>query len=639
MTLPIINLDNKTFEQLVEEARKYIPIYAPQWTDHNLHDPGITLVDLFAWLTEMQLYSLNLVTGRHLVKYLSLLGVCPEGARPARADVRLTALDFIEIPAGTLFYTQQTGDTGMVFESGETVEILPVEIKKVLRYSYYQFTDVTEFNRQPQSYYRALGEDPSPGDALYLGLESAKAAGDLEGKALTLAVYTYEDDLPPAGDGDTGGNPFTVYPSAGVSWEYWNGTGWGGLTVTAETGTIPVLSQSGRLSLLLPGDMYKGTPAGFPADITGTGGLFWVRCRILQAEYEIPPGIDCIIPNVITVVEGRTRQEDFESSGLPHQVFNTRYAPVVPGTLTVTSGAIEWTAAADFDASGPEDTHYTFDPVTGAIRFGNGVNGAVPMKQTGISIRYRGFENKSGTIETGALTGIDIPGVFVHNPYPSTPGAPGEDIDGAFYRIRKELLVPSIAVTAGDYETIAKATPGLRVARAKAVIPGETENRVTLVVVPYSFDDKPLPGTAFKKTLCQYIDMHRPITTPVTICDPGYVKISVSVEVTIKSGYHPDTVTRRIRDALDGFLIPIDKTAAPGTDGNAWPFGRPVYRSEVHQLLENIAGVDCVAVLTLTGADGIFEKIEGNIHIDPLSLVYPGTHQIEIIDRYGECSR
>ncbi|NIM14320.1 MAG: hypothetical protein GTO45_19980, partial [Candidatus Aminicenantes bacterium] len=86
MSLPLENLDNKTFEQLVEEAKKRIPIYAPQWTDHNLHDPGITLIELFAWLTEMQIYRLNRVTEKSYQTFFKLIGTT--GKEEARKDLK-----------------------------------------------------------------------------------------------------------------------------------------------------------------------------------------------------------------------------------------------------------------------------------------------------------------------------------------------------------------------------------------------------------------------------------------------------------------------------------------------------------------------------------------------------------------------
>jgi len=79
--LPIPDLDDKTFEELVEEARTRIPLYAPGWTDHNLSDPGITLIDLFAWLAEMQIYSLNLLPDKNYLKFLKLFTPSSERSR------------------------------------------------------------------------------------------------------------------------------------------------------------------------------------------------------------------------------------------------------------------------------------------------------------------------------------------------------------------------------------------------------------------------------------------------------------------------------------------------------------------------------------------------------------------------------
>ena len=75
MTLPKENLDDKKFEELVKEAVARIPIYAPDWTDHNVHDPGITFIELFAWLAEMQIYRLNRISDESYWKFLTLVGI------------------------------------------------------------------------------------------------------------------------------------------------------------------------------------------------------------------------------------------------------------------------------------------------------------------------------------------------------------------------------------------------------------------------------------------------------------------------------------------------------------------------------------------------------------------------------------
>jgi hypothetical protein len=73
--IKVPKLDDVNFAQLVEEAIKRIPQYTSDWTDFNLHDPGITLIELLAWLVEMQIFHLDQITEKHYEKFLKLLGV------------------------------------------------------------------------------------------------------------------------------------------------------------------------------------------------------------------------------------------------------------------------------------------------------------------------------------------------------------------------------------------------------------------------------------------------------------------------------------------------------------------------------------------------------------------------------------
>ena len=52
MRLPEITLDDRNFQDLVNEARLRISQRCPEWSEHNVSDPGITLIELFAWMTE-----------------------------------------------------------------------------------------------------------------------------------------------------------------------------------------------------------------------------------------------------------------------------------------------------------------------------------------------------------------------------------------------------------------------------------------------------------------------------------------------------------------------------------------------------------------------------------------------------------
>ena len=207
----------------------------------------------------------------------------------------------------------------------------------------------------------------------------------------------------------------------------------------------------------------------------------------------------------------------------------------------------------------------------------------------------------------------DIEGI--KNLFPATGGKEEESIDEAKFRARKELKAPYRAVTSEDFQTIAKATPGIRVARAGVQILPK-ENKVKVAVVPYSLYERPIPSEGFKRTVCEHLDKHRLITTQIEVIEPEYVKVSVTASVKIKPQNSPELVRKRVEEALNTFLHPLKG----GPDGNGWQFGREVYKSEVYEVIEKIDGVDGVVDLSLSKGGNINE----------LTLVYPGRHRIEI---------
>ena len=88
MALPVPYLDDRTFQDLVDEAKRLIPRYCPEWTDHNVSDPGITLIELFAWMVETLLYRLNQVPDLHYIKLMELIGL--KLHEPTAAQVPIT---------------------------------------------------------------------------------------------------------------------------------------------------------------------------------------------------------------------------------------------------------------------------------------------------------------------------------------------------------------------------------------------------------------------------------------------------------------------------------------------------------------------------------------------------------------------
>ena len=88
MSLPQVELDDRRFQDLVNEARTRIARACPEWTEHNVSDPGITLIELFAWMTDMLVYRLNRVPDKLHVALLELLGITLAPPAPAATEVR-----------------------------------------------------------------------------------------------------------------------------------------------------------------------------------------------------------------------------------------------------------------------------------------------------------------------------------------------------------------------------------------------------------------------------------------------------------------------------------------------------------------------------------------------------------------------
>ena len=94
--IPTLNLDDRTFDDIKEEALKLIPRYCPEWTNHNASDPGITLIELFSWMTEMTLYRLNKVPQKNYLAMFELMGLSLSTPQSARALIQFFPVENCE---------------------------------------------------------------------------------------------------------------------------------------------------------------------------------------------------------------------------------------------------------------------------------------------------------------------------------------------------------------------------------------------------------------------------------------------------------------------------------------------------------------------------------------------------------------
>lgn len=403
MSLPIPDLDNKGFAQFVEEARKLIPGYSSEWTDHNLSDPGITLIDLFAWLSEIELYRMNLVTERHRLKYLKLLGIKPQPAKQARVDLTFTYAKEKNFVKGTRVWTK-ISDKEVNFQLEEDIAVVPAKLEKIIVNECTSgIYDRSHSNSDEKGdlFFAPFGNEIQKGCAIYLGFVfNSKTDLDISVDNLSLMCYLYEKDLLEIKHYET--KKAYKIERTGIKWEFWTYHPCPGVPQDKTTEKVykwcPVVPEdetegfrkSGKI-LFKKLERWKDSK-----EIPELGYIisddkntcFWIRCVVEDALYEYPPRIESLRLNTVSAVHGLTVKDDNSetvSNGLPGQIFKLRETPVVDNTLKL-SIEEEWAEVRNFEMSGPFDRHFTLDREKREITFGNGKKGMIPPKGSTIQL-------------------------------------------------------------------------------------------------------------------------------------------------------------------------------------------------------------------------------------------------------------
>jgi len=402
LSLPKPDLDSKTFDQLVEEARKLIPGYSTEWTDHNLSDPGITLIDLFAWLSEISLYRINLVNNSHRLKYLKLLGVKPQPAKQAKVDLTFTSEIRKTFPQGTKVSTEVNGKE-IFFQLEEEINILPIMHEEkildkiVVDEGISGIYERSSSNEKIDLFFAPFGEEVQKGCALYLGFDFWN---DEVPDSLSLMCYLYEKGLKEPGKHGT--EEDYRFENARLKWEIpsspsaksSNEDGW--KTVENMEDMTDGFKKSGRIIFKELKKDWKACNL-FPELFTQSEQYteekhfkekyFWLRCKVEESHYEYPPRIANLKLNTVSAIHGLAVKSDnlkMNSNGLPGQIFKLSETPVVDKKLRLSIE--EWVEVQDFTKSGPYDKHFVLHKEKGKIEFGNGKNGLVLPKDYIVTI-------------------------------------------------------------------------------------------------------------------------------------------------------------------------------------------------------------------------------------------------------------
>lgn len=304
----------------------------------------------------------------------------------------------------------------------------------------------------------------------------------------------------------------------------------------------------------------------------------------------------------------------------------------------------KWVEVDDFEGSGPSDKHFVLDNETGEFKFGDGLMGSVPSVGSDIEIlEYVSGGGEEGNLMAECSWSIEDYNGKIINCIPSTGGKKAQTIEEAIDDFLRDLKTPYTAVTLQDFKRIAENTPGLRVAKAKAIpnqkpsnseptILEENSGSITVVVVPYTplefLKTVPKMSEGFKHAVCLHLDKHRLLGTDIYVIPPVYIKVIISATVVPMDSFRNDSlIHERVVKKLNYFLHPI--TGALEEKG--WPIGRDVYLSELYDIIENIEGVNYVARLSISGDLEASTDTNGNLMLNSVAgVVYSGVHKVDI---------
>lgn len=535
MTLAPLRLDDLSWADLVDAVRSRIPAESSgRWTLHAPVDPGMTLLDLQAYLLEQQVYRLDQVPDAVVHAVLRLLGV----PGPAPATAAVTVLQIVPQAPGTRLriregasFSREPG-RGRDFCLDRNLDVLPVRVAGLSVRDTTGDRDHTAdlVARRPVPLTGAYGRPARIRIRL-----SVSGDGFPDGGTLSLLLVLEQPAGPWTGsrtpDSWTAGAVADVPPPARLSWSY----GAVGDTAPLPEGAVADgtggLRRSGLVRLALP-----PTAAGAEVELV---------LATPASTYAAPPRLLRLSPNSVPAHHAQhVRLEEAPDGPVMAQLSGRPPLPgltaVLPGdaagrlidvarfTLRETDDAgsgrtHDWTAVPDLAFSGPRDRVFTVDRALGALRFGDGLTGRIPRPDvsgpgTVLRAEYRLGGGPTGNGGADPAVGVPAraaqpaallafpalagfarpqpqraaeeespPGDWVFTGgssdteppdapctaralVPSTGGAEPETPAAARRRAATALAVVTRAVTAADHEELALSTPGVAVARAHALV-------------------------------------------------------------------------------------------------------------------------------------------------------------------------
>jgi hypothetical protein len=601
----------RRFGELLEIGRAQLPALAPEWSDHNAHDPGITLIELLAWVAEAQLYALSPRPRRdERIAYAALLGLAVAGPRPARGSIWSDRGD-PRSPAATFAHSRVIpADAVVQVIDAETPTFRPTHrllwapgriVRLETRLGGGRTIDHTVTNERGGVAFLPLGEDAGRRDVLAMTFECRDDHGlfgarrpDAKGALWSIGVRAA------APVGSAAAVAAAAEPEAACHSPLQ-------ATIVAGGERVPVVvaadSTAGLLrtgALLLDLEAVPGSPRELTLELHAAGGL------------PRPPRLLRIEPNIVPVEQGRTVERELHvATGLP----DWRFELDVPGlrfaageeplTLDVDEPAARtvWRRCDRLAERGPGERVYELDAAAGTVTFGNGVNGRIPAAGAQVLATYAVCDGEAGRVARNRRWRVaGFEGVFgVNHDAVAGGAAPSSSIDlrrDGRRRAREEHAL----VSAPDLVAAAEALPLLEVARAWVLPPhprAPSTGTVTLVAMrsrPDGSEPARVPETPrWLAAVRRRLVARMPLGTRLAVAGPRYVDVSIRARLLAAPGRDPATVEAAARRQLARRLAPVETAAgdAPRRPGVA------VSRRDVAAWLRAVDGVREVVELRL----------------------------------------
>ena len=648
-------LDDRSYAQLRDELIARIPVYTPEWTDHNPSDPGITLLELFAYLGENLLYRFNQIPDTTKLAFLDLLHLPVRPAEPSTGMVRFTTTD----AAGTLLDRETPAFAGDVpFHTLDEVTAWPVAARAAIRarvtgpldpdtaeYLSRSAASVGASVSNVSSYRTSFGaSDPAKpgGDVLdparsidgrlYVALTSdAPDLAALASGLLTIGVVPASDvpsmaerALDPCpGQGSQVPSPpmqwqiCTTEPDPGAADPDAADPIWRSLRVAGDT--TAGLTRSGVVRLALPDDM-SAIGLYLPADPDAIGAgdqpplvedpeidkalVAWLR--VFRPGGGDIPAIEWLDTNASRVEQASVARAEFVGTGTGHP--DQRRSLVHAGVLGSIDLDVEelggsrwvpWTQVEHFRGSGMDDRHFVVDRQAGTVTCGDGRRGRVWLIGERIRVRrYRYGGGAAGNVGPDSITRGPST-VKVTNPLPTRGGADAEALADAVARIPEEFGRRDRAVTVSDFRELAEATPGAGVGRAEVLrqfhprTPRvEAAGIVSVVIWPARDRDHPSAPRP-DRTMLDAVCGYLDARRLVTTELHVIPPTYRRIAVSVGIAVKPGYGIESVRRWVELVLRQYLAPLPPyGPEGRGWPLGRRVFAPELEATALQVEGVE-----------------------------------------------